>query len=142
MSVAPPPLAIGELARLSGLSTHALRYYEQAGVLKPIGRAANGHRRYRPDDVLWLAFVLRLKLTGMPLAQIKRYAALRARGDATLSARLALLVQHREQLAARLRALADSAAALDDKIRHYQGLLAPGGPEPAPTRAARRRRTP
>jgi DNA-binding transcriptional MerR regulator len=74
VSVADDFMSIGELARRSGLTTHTLRFYESAGVLRPAGRAANGHRRYRGEDVRWLEFVLRLKVTGMPLAEIRQYA--------------------------------------------------------------------
>ena len=61
-------MSIGERSTASGLSTHALRYYEKLGVLKPADRAASGHRQYRADAVAWLDFVLRLQITGMPLA--------------------------------------------------------------------------
>ncbi len=117
-------ISIGELSRLSGLSAHALRFYESAGVLRPIERAANGHRRYHSDDVLWLEFVLRLKLTGMPLAEIRQYAQLRAQGEMTLSPRLAMLKLHRERLVAKMAELAECAYALDEKIRTYRNLIA------------------
>jgi DNA-binding transcriptional MerR regulator len=91
-------ISIGELSRLTGLSTHTLRFYEAAGVLKPIARAANGHRRYHSNDVLWLEFVLKLKLTGMPLAEIREYAQLRAQGEMTLSPRMTMLKLHRDRL--------------------------------------------
>ncbi len=121
--MANPLLSIGALAAQSGLSTHTLRYYEQAGVLKPAARAPNGHRRYRADDLAWLAFVMRLKDTGMPLVEIRHYAQLRAKGDATTAARLALLEAHRARLAARMAALAQSQAALDQKIGWYREVL-------------------
>lgn len=117
-------LSIGELSRLSGLSAHTIRFYEAAGVLKPAERASNGHRRYRSDDVLWLEFVLRLKLTGMPLAEIKQYALLRAQGESTLHARLAMLKLHRERLVAKMTELSDCANALDEKIRTYRKMIA------------------
>lgn len=117
-------LSIGELSRLSGVSPHTLRYYESAGILMPTGRAANGHRRYRREDILWLEFVLRLKLTGMPLAEIRRYAALRAEGDGTLQTRLAMLKLHRQHLNAKLDELAACAGALDDKILTYRKMIA------------------
>lgn len=116
-------LSIGALAALSGLTTHTLRYYERAGVLRPAGRAPNGHRRYRADDVAWLEFVMRLKLTGMPLAEIRRYAQMRIDGDATLAPRLALLEAHRARLVERIAALDDSLAALDRKIRGYRRTI-------------------
>ncbi|HTY98845.1 MAG TPA: MerR family transcriptional regulator [Rhodocyclaceae bacterium] len=122
-SVTDNALSIGELARQSGLSPHTLRFYEAKGILRPAVRATSGHRRYRPEDVLWLEFVLRLKLTGMPLAEIRQYADLRARGDGTLAARLAMLELHRERLAARLKELSTCALVLDDKIRLYRRMI-------------------
>lgn len=113
-------ITIGELARRSGLSATTIRFYEAAQVLRPAGRAPNGHRRYREEDVLWLEFVLRLKLTGMPLSEIRQYAALRAEGDPTLQQRLALLELHRQRLVAKMNELSDCAAALDTKIRTYR----------------------
>lgn len=117
-------ISIGDLSRLTGLSTHTLRFYESAGVLKPIGRAPNGHRRYHNDDVLWLEFVLRLKLTGMPLAEIKQYAQLRAQGEMTLLSRLTMLKLHRERLVAKMAELSECASVLDAKIRTYRQTIA------------------
>ena len=74
MTTSSTTLSISELSRRSGVSNHTLRYYEKAGVLAPTTRASNGHRRYLASDVAWLAFVLRLKATGMPLTDIKQYA--------------------------------------------------------------------
>lgn len=116
-------LSIGELSRLSGLSVHTLRFYESAGILQPAARAANGHRRYRHSDVLWLEFVLRLKVTEMPLAEIKKYADLRAQGETTLDPRLAMLKLHRERLVAKIEELSNCASVLDEKINVYQEMI-------------------
>lgn len=117
-------LSIGDLARHCGLSTHTLRYYESEGVLRPALRAPNGHRRYREDDVQWIAFVLRLKQTGMPLQEIRHYADLRALGDTTRGQRLSLLERHRERLTRQLEALSTSAEALDAKMDLYRQQIA------------------
>ncbi len=117
-------ISIGDLSRLTGVSPHTLRFYEAEGILKPAGRAANGHRRYHPQDVLWLEFVLRLKLTGMPLDEIKQYATLRALGEKTLQQRLTMLKLHRNRLVARMTELSTCARALDDKIRTYRKMIA------------------
>lgn len=114
---------IGELAQLSGLTTHTIRFYESAGVLKPNRRAANGHRRYQENDVLWIEFVLKLKLAGMPLTEIKQYADLREQGDSTLQQRLAMLKLHRDRLATRMSELSECSKILDDKIRIYRRLI-------------------
>ncbi|WP_294768245.1 MerR family transcriptional regulator [uncultured Rhodoferax sp.] len=119
----PIALSIGELSRQSGLSTHTLRFYEAQGILQPASRNASGHRHYLPGDVQWLAFVLRLKRTGMPLAQIREYAALRAEGETTWAPRLAMLKLHREHLSRKIEELQSCAAALDEKMHTYQTML-------------------
>jgi DNA-binding transcriptional MerR regulator len=119
----PDFISIGELSRLSGLSTHALRFYEAQGVLRPAGRASNGHRQYNHGDVLWLEFVLRLKNTGMPLAEIRDYAVLRAAGDESLAPRLDMLAQHRQRLALKLAELSECAQLLDEKIGTYRKMI-------------------
>lgn len=116
-------ISIGELSKASGLSTHTLRYYEKLGVLTPADRTMSGHRRYRANAVVWLDFVLRLKITGMPLAEIRTYAQLRAKGDATLQSRLTMLERHRERLVNSITALSESLAALDAKIKTYRKWL-------------------
>jgi DNA-binding transcriptional MerR regulator len=128
-------ISIGELSRRSGLSPHTLRFYEAEGILKPAGRTASGHRQYCGDDVLWLEFVLRLKRTGMPLAEIRQYAVLRSQGEKTLQARLTMLKLHRERLVTRIDELSTCAGVLDDKIRTYRKMLAK---KPAPNRKAAR----
>lgn len=115
--------SIGQLARQSGVSPHTLRYYEAAGILRPAGRGANGHRRYVQADRAWLEFVLRLKQTGMPLADIRAYADLRAAGEITLQSRLSMLKLHRQRLTAQMAELATCAQALDDKMRIYRRMI-------------------
>lgn len=116
-------ISIGELSRRSGLSPHTLRFYEAEGILKPAGRTASGHRQYHGEDILWLEFVLRLKLTGMPLAEIKQYAALRSQGEKTLQLRLTMLELHRERLVTKLDELSTCVSVLDDKIRTYRKMI-------------------
>ncbi|AOI92435.1 MerR family transcriptional regulator [Burkholderia pseudomultivorans] len=116
------PLTIGQVAELMGVSTHTLRYYEQAGLLRAISRTAAGHRLYAPADLDWLAFVMRLKATGMPIAQMQQFAALRAQGEPTLAARRRLLVAHRDAVRAHIAELQASLDAIGDKIAHYEAL--------------------
>lgn len=117
------PLGIGAFAQQCGVSAHTIRFYEKAGILKPAFRLPNGHRSYTGLDVQWMAFVLRLKKTGMPLSQIKRYAVLREQGDATNQERMAMLKLHRAQLQTTMQELAMCADALDDKIAIYRRAL-------------------
>jgi DNA-binding transcriptional MerR regulator len=113
-------LSISQVSARTGLSADTLRYYEKAGLLQPIQRSSSGQRRYATADMDWLAFLLRLRETGMPIADMQRYAQLRAQGEASLAERLAMLREHRAQLSERIRALQASAHALDGKIHDYE----------------------
>ncbi len=83
-------------------------------------RNSSNRRRYSDKDISWIAFIKRLKATGMPIKEIKRYAALRAKGDATLSERMEMLIQHRQSLREQIRQLQEHEAKLDEKIAFYQ----------------------
>ncbi|WP_321844501.1 MerR family transcriptional regulator [Paraburkholderia bannensis] len=113
-------LTIGQVAAATGVTTHTLRYYEQAGLLRAIGRTQAGHRLYSPADRDWLLFVMRLKATGMPIASIQAFSELRAQGDATYEARRDMLAAHRSDVLARIDELHANLAAITDKIGWYE----------------------
>ena len=111
--------SIGEFSEVTGLGIHTLRYYEHESLITPVRNSSN-RRRYSEKDITWIAFIKRLKATGMPIKEIKRYAALRAKGDATLSERMEMLIQHRQSLREQIRQLQEHEAKLDEKIAFYQ----------------------
>lgn len=116
-------LTIAEVAERTGLSPDTLRYYEKAGLISPVGRSAGGRRRYAAADMAWIEFLLRLRDTGMSIADMQRFADLRRGGDATVADRLTLLREHRARLTERIHRLQANGHALDDKIDYYENLL-------------------
>ena len=117
-------LTISDAARASGVSAHTLRYYERAGLLDPIDRAASGHRRYAEEDLARIQFLTKLRSTGMPIRQIREYADLMRGGDETHEARLALLQEHREAVRARLAETERNLELIEYKIDFYRERLA------------------
>ncbi len=120
MSEAPVRLSIQQFAARTGLSADTLRYYEKIGLLRHVARDASGFRVYGPRDLEWVAFILRLKDTGMALEDITRYADLREQGETTLAARQALLEAHAAKLQARLQRDQEHLDALRAKIELYR----------------------
>jgi DNA-binding transcriptional MerR regulator len=116
-------LTIADAARVSGLSPHALRYYERAGLLQPIDRNASGHRRYREEDLDRIRFLMKLRGTGMPIRDVRRYAELMGRGESTNAERLALLEEHRDRVLARLEETARNLDQIDWKINFSRERL-------------------
>ncbi|MGW1533223.1 MerR family transcriptional regulator [Streptomyces aureus] len=118
-----PTLTIAQVVERTGLSHDTLRYYEKAGLIERVGRTTGNQRRYRAADLAWLEFLIRLRETGMPIADVRRFTELRSRGDETVPERLAMLREHGAGLRERIRALRRDASALEDKIDHYERLL-------------------
>lgn len=117
-------LTVAEMAAVTGVSGHTLRYYERAGLIHAVPRTGGNQRRYEPDDVEWIRFLLRLRETGMPIVQMREYAALRAEGTASLRARLELLTQHHERLQKQISTLRGHERALQTKVETYRQSLA------------------
>src|SRR5579862_6788771 len=113
----------GQAAEQSGFSLDTLRYYERIGLLDDIGRAPSGHRRFREEDLEWLGVLRCLRDTGMPIAQMRRYAELARGGETTLAERLTLLIEHDDQVRERIAALEAERAHLREKIGWYRSQL-------------------
>jgi DNA-binding transcriptional MerR regulator len=65
------PLAVGDLARVTGLTVRTLHHYDRLGLLSP-GRDAAGRRRYGPAETRRLHQIIALRGFGLPLAEIAR----------------------------------------------------------------------
>lgn len=117
-------ISISDAARASGVSAHALRYYERVGLLDPIDRGTNGHRRYAEEDLLRIQFLTKLRSTGMPIRRIREYAELMREGDDSHEARLALLQEHRAAVRERLAATERNLDLIERKIDYYRERLA------------------
>lgn len=127
-------LTIKEVAAETGLTAYTLRYYEQIGLIAPVRRAPSGQRRYAASDMDWLKFLLRLRATNMPISQMQIFAALRAKGNPTVTERLELLEQHLQKVLKEIKELKQSAKVLQAKIQHYQSLNAEAGQKLKSTR--------
>jgi len=126
----PAGLTIAEVAERTGLTRHTLRYYERDGLMLGVGRAGSGHRRYSERDLGWIELITKLRATGMPIREVRRYAELVRAGDGNEDERLALLRVHRERVRAQLGTMAAYLDAIDMKISYYAGATgACGSPD-------------
>jgi DNA-binding transcriptional MerR regulator len=116
-------LTISDAAEKSGISAHTLRYWERAGLLQPVTRNGSGHRRYAEGDLDRVKFLTKLRATGMPIRQVRRYAELLNGGDDTNEERLALLTEHREAVQAHLEETAGHLELIDWKMDLYRERL-------------------
>jgi MerR family transcriptional regulator, repressor of the yfmOP operon len=140
MTVTPAErqLRIGEVAERIGVTTRAIRYYEERGLLgHPPGRAKGAHRLYTEADVAHLQELMRLKdLLGLSLDELvelaeaeEARAALRDRWADTTSdaerlriveAAIPLVERQLELVRARQATLAEFAGELAEKLELLQ----------------------
>ena len=76
-------MKIGQLAEATGISTKAIRYYEDIGVLPQPDRAPNGYRTYDIASAERIAFIQDAQSAGLSLLEIQMILDLREAGEST-----------------------------------------------------------
>src|SRR5690242_3241725 len=71
-SVGNRQMRIAEVARQVGVSAATLRYYEDEGLLRPVGRTEAGYRVYSDDALQRIGFIQRAKALGLTLREIQQ----------------------------------------------------------------------
>ncbi|MEU0571613.1 MerR family transcriptional regulator [Nonomuraea sp. NPDC005983] len=119
MSVYTP----AEVVEETGFSIDTLRYYEKIGLLAPVERNSAGQRRFSDQDVGWLGMVRCLRDTGMPIAEMVRFAQLVREGEHTLPDRIKLLQEHDRRVQGQIDKLAERQRYIHHKISYYRSVL-------------------
>ena len=120
-------LSIGQVAERTGLSVHALRFYEREGLLADaVRRESNGRRVYTEDDVDWLDMCIKFRSSGMPLDTIRKYTELVRQGPGNEQERLALLRSHQDYVAAQIQELNECLNVITYKVTIYEEHVAEG----------------
>src|SRR6478735_10417175 len=115
-STTPATFTIGEMAREFDLTTRAIRFYEDCGLLTPQRQGRN--RVYTARDRTRLKLTLRGKRLGLTLAEVKELVDMYESPRDTLPQLkkfLVVLAEHRAQLE---QQMADLAVTLDEVRSH------------------------
>ncbi len=67
-------IPIGEIARRTGLSVSAIRFYEERGLIEPV-RTGGNQRRFLRSDIRRLSFILIAQRLGLSLTEIEEQLA-------------------------------------------------------------------
>lgn len=114
-----PIYTIQQVAEQTGLTSYTLRYYEDIGLLDPIARAANGHRRYSEADLNRIMMLMRLRKTNMSLDDMKYFIGLYREGSVTAAERREMLEAHRQVITEQIEELCEIQRFIDYKIGLY-----------------------
>lgn len=117
-------LSIGQVAERTGLSVHALRFYEKEGILAhQVHRGPGGRRVYTDQDLAWLKMCIMLRMSGMPVPEIRRYTDLVRQGDGNELQRLDILKEHQERVREQMAQLQECMDLITHKVSVYQDYV-------------------
>jgi len=103
---------ITEFAQLAGITTRALRHYDQLGLLKP-KRTKGGYRAYSARDFERLEQIIALKFIGVPLKKVGFFTVRTPEGLArALRAQRQTLIEKRHLLEKAINAIGEVEQAL------------------------------
>ncbi|OKK02547.1 MerR family transcriptional regulator [Streptomyces sp. CB03234] len=124
-------MRIGALATTAGISTKAVRFYEQAGLLPEPPRTPSGYRDYPPRAADRLAFIRNAQAAGLTLAEIREVLTVRDSGEAPCRHVGTLVARHLQQVEERIAELTRARTALldlKDKADATDPATCPEGP--------------
>lgn len=111
---------VGEMAKLLGVPSSTLRYYDKEGLLPFVERSSGGIRMFHEKNYEWLQIIGCLKKAGMSLKDIREYIHLAMEGDSTIEERLQLFYRQRQILQAQMEELQHTMDVLDFKCWYYE----------------------
>lgn len=113
-------MTIKEVSRQYHISHDTLRYYERIGMIPTVTRTSGGIRDYQEEDLRWVELAICMRSAGLPVEAMIEYVKLYQEGDATIPARLQLLIEQRELLLEQRQQIDATLDRLNYKISRYE----------------------
>ncbi len=119
-------MTIKEVSEKYGITQDTLRYYERVGMIPTVTRTSGGIRNYQEADLGWVELAVCMRSAGLPVEAMIEYVRLFQEGDATIPARLQLLVDQREVLKEQKKQIESTLERLEYKISRYEAAVKTG----------------
>lgn len=119
-----------QMAKMFDVTEHTLRYYTDIGLL-PCERDSGNRRIFNEESVNWMQGIQCLKGCGASIEDIKEYCrlCLLEESQENLQARYAIILKQREAAYKRVEDAKVIAKYMDDKVAHYEAILAGLAPD-------------
>ena len=111
---------VGEMAKLLGVPTSTLRYYDKEGLLPFVERSEGGIRVFKDRDYECLRIIDCLKKTGMPLKDINEFIIMAMQGDDTIEQRYDLVKKQQALMQSKIAELQEMLDTFDYKCWYYE----------------------
>lgn len=124
-----PKYTVKQVSEIMELSTYTIRYYENTGLIPEVDRSGGNARMFSEYSLNWLQLVHCLRMTGLPIDDVKHYIDMCLEGDPTIPERAELIFKQEKSLRNQLRILKQQMEVLKYKKKYYRDLLAHRQPD-------------
>ncbi|WP_458126833.1 MerR family transcriptional regulator [Paenibacillus sp. Z3-2] len=121
--------SIGEVAKKLDLTVYTLRYYDKEGLMPFVERTTSGTRLFKDSDIDFLKIIQCLKLTGMPIKDIKDFIEWCSEGDSTLKQRYDMFSERKASVEEQMEELRKTMEVIEHKCAYYETALKAGTEE-------------
>jgi DNA-binding transcriptional MerR regulator len=105
-------LTVSKIARQTGISPDAVRYYEREGLLPPAPRSPSGYREYDESTTHRIRFIKGAQSVGLKLSEIKELLEIQDRGACPCGHTRTLVERRIEEIDAEMKRLSELRADL------------------------------
>lgn len=118
--------SIGQVSKITQITTDTLRYYDKIGLLPFVKRNQVGHRMFSENDLKYLEVIQCLKQSGVPVKEIGQFVEWTMMGDTTLALRKSFFSEKESQLESKIKTLETMLAFLKWKKWYYEQAFEAG----------------
>lgn len=122
-----PPLHIGDVAELAGVTAPTVRYYESIGLIRKAPRATSGYRTYSREAVKDVEFIRKARALGFSLGEIGEIVQLTRSGRKPCSRVVDLARQHLAEVDEQMRKLSSFRNQLAAELARWEEPSSPTG---------------
>jgi len=115
---------VKEVSEMTGLTKHALRFYDDKGLLPYVQRNDSNRRLFSDYDLKWLHIVHCLRTCGLPVTDVKHYVDMCLQGPETIDERATLIDQLEIDTKAKIAEMRKQLKIVQEKKSYYTELKA------------------
>ena len=117
---------IKDAARIMGVPTSTIRYYDKEGLLPFVERLASGYRIFTEKDIATLRIIDCLKKTGMSIKEIRQFSSWLEQGDSSLQQSYDMFLERRRVVKQQMAELQKILDTVNYKCWYYETAIAAG----------------
>lgn len=114
---------IKKVEKETKISAHTLRFWAKKGLFPFVQKDENSVKYFSKSDIEWVKWIEWLRISGMPIEQIKHYIKLCSLGIKTAKERQEMLKQTKKKLQNQIKTLKESEKVLSKKIKFMKKCL-------------------